>query len=141
MDPYKNGDGKSEGNPPRMERSIIGLRWDDKVTNSQVRMLTRMEDVGYKTKKLKGKFAEHVAREVGQKWNQKILNWRPYESMRNRGRFALRWSDELKKESGSQWQRRAQDRRRWKTSVETYAQKMGKCVVTSPAAPVNTLSK
>ncbi len=41
----------------RMERPIIGLRWDDKVMNSQVRMVTQMEDVGYKTKKLKVKFA------------------------------------------------------------------------------------
>ncbi len=48
----------------RMERSIIGLRWDDKVTKSRVRMVTQMEDVGFKTKKLKGKFAGHVAREV-----------------------------------------------------------------------------
>ncbi len=85
-----------------------------------------MEDVVHNTKKLKGKFVEHVAREVGQKWNQKILNRRPSENMRNRGKPALRWSDGFKKEFGSQWQRRAQDRRRWRTSVEAYAQKWSK---------------
>ncbi len=59
-----------------------------------------MEDVEYKTKNLKSKFAGHVAREVGQKWNQKMLNWSPYENTRKRGRPALRRSEELEKEFG-----------------------------------------
>ncbi len=73
----------------KMEKPIMGLRWDDKVTNSEVIKVTQMEDVGYKTKKVKGKLVEDVSREVGQKWNQEILNWRPYENTRG-GRPALR---------------------------------------------------
>ncbi len=53
-----------------------------------------------------------MAREVGQKWNQKILNWRPYENTRNRSRLSLRWRDELNEEFGSPWQSMAQDHER-----------------------------
>ncbi len=63
-----------------MERSIIALRWYDKVTNSQMRKVMQMEDVGYKTKKLKSKFAGYVAREVGQKWNQKFWIGNPMKT-------------------------------------------------------------
>ncbi len=124
----------------RMERSIIGLRWDDKVTNSQVRLVTQVKGVGYKTKKLKSKFVGHVAREVREKWNQKNLNWRLYENIRNRGRPALKWSDELKQEfgfCGKGGLKIAEDGGpAWR-----YMPKMCKGVVASPAAPVFTLSK
>ncbi len=79
--------------------------------------------------------AEHVAWEVGQKWSQKILNWRPSENPRKRDRPALRWSDELNEEFGSRGQRVAQDRRRWRTSVEEYARKWVKVLRPSSAAP------
>ncbi len=59
----------------RMKTLIIGLRWHDKVTNGQVRKVTQMGDVGYKTKKLKGKFAGYVARKVGLKQGDYKHRW------------------------------------------------------------------
>ncbi|GFN76769.1 endonuclease-reverse transcriptase [Plakobranchus ocellatus] len=39
---------------------------------------------------------------------------------RDRGRTEARWMDDIRKAAGPQWQRKAQGRRKWKTSAEGY---------------------
>ncbi len=52
-----------------MECGLMGIKKLDKIKNLGVRDQTRAVDVGYTVKKLKLKFAGHVARERGQKWD------------------------------------------------------------------------
>ncbi len=55
-----------------MERRIVGARWEDKITNEEIREKTGVEDIGGVIKKLKWTFARHVARVEGKKWDGKI---------------------------------------------------------------------
>ncbi len=105
---------------------MLRLRWIHKITNAKLEEIMGMTDVAYFIKKLESKSARHVAREKGEKWNQKILHWRPYDKSRDRGRPPLRWRDEIIAEMGPHWQRRAQNKKKRKTNVEAYAQKWAK---------------
>ncbi len=48
-----------------MERKIAGIR-SEKVSNERLRKMTRGRDLGYTIRKLKMKYAGHVAQERGE---------------------------------------------------------------------------
>ncbi len=84
-----------------MERKILGIRWDEKMTNREKIRRMGAQDTGYIIKNLKWKFAGHVAQEQGEKWNKIILNWGPYENKWHRGRSSQRWADKLRTGNGT----------------------------------------
>ncbi len=43
------------------ERKIVGIRWEQKVNNKRLREITRGRFLGYTIRKLKMKYARHVA--------------------------------------------------------------------------------
>ncbi|GFN85665.1 endonuclease-reverse transcriptase [Plakobranchus ocellatus] len=47
--------------------------------------------------------------------------WQPRSGRRDRGRPEARRMGDIRRASGPQWQRKAQDRRKWKTSAEGYS--------------------
>ncbi len=65
-----------------MDRSIIGIRKKEKTRSEDIRKRTMMVDTGYKTKKLKWKYAGHTARLKPVRWGNKVEVWTPHESKR-----------------------------------------------------------
>ena len=55
------------------------------------------------------------------KWNLATTVWTPYEHKRKKGRPAMRWIDEIKRTTGPQWTRAAQNRVSWRKVVEAHA--------------------
>ncbi len=88
-----------------MERSVIGIRKKEKTRSEDIRKRTMMVDIGYKTKKLKWKYAGHTARQKLVRWGNKVEVWTPYESKRLRGRLLTKWRDEITRQVGHPWRR------------------------------------
>ena len=104
-----------------MLRRILGIKLIDKFKNREIKDRAQTRCIGYICKKIKMKYAGHLAREKNPgKWNLALTTCIPYENKRKRGRPAIRWVDEIKKVTGPQWIRVAQDRMRWNVS-ETHA--------------------
>ncbi|KAI8430209.1 hypothetical protein MSG28_000557 [Choristoneura fumiferana] len=70
-------------------------------------------------KKLKWKWAGHVARMDDEKWTKKLTTWKGPLGKRNRGR-PVRWLDEKLKTAGSNWKERATDRIVWRKMEEAF---------------------
>lgn len=61
------------------------------------RIRTGKKDIGKTIKKIKWKYAEHVARSNKGKWIEKTLDWMSYNGERKKWRFGTRWRDEIVK--------------------------------------------
>ncbi|GFN99517.1 endonuclease-reverse transcriptase [Plakobranchus ocellatus] len=53
-------------------------------------------------------------------WTKRCTEWQSQLGRRDWGRPQARWMDDIRRAVGAQWQRKAQDRREWKTSAEGY---------------------
>ena len=103
-----------------MERILIGVTRRDKVTNQNLRMKTNVRDIIREIKTKKWRWAGHLARQCANRWTLKVTNWTPRTCVRRKGRPSRRWSDELKEHAGVTWQRKAQNRLRWKIDEEAF---------------------
>ncbi len=56
----------------------------------------------------------HMVREEIGKWHVKTTFWTPHNFKRGKGRPALCWSDEINKNLGMDWIRKARNRDKWK---------------------------
>jgi hypothetical protein len=106
-----------------MERSIIDVKRRDRVRNALVRKKTGATDIRYLIKKMKYRYAGHISRKEGNRWEKILLDWTPYGNKRNRGRPRLRWEDEIRKHLGGLWQRDTKNRKSWERIGEAYAQR------------------
>ncbi len=79
-----------------MMRSILNIKKKDKFKITEIKKKFTTQDVGYRAKKLKLKYAGHMGREEIGKWNVKTTFWTPHNFKRGKGRPALHWSDEIK---------------------------------------------
>ena len=66
---------------------------------------------------------QDTSRKGNNGWEQKLLNWTPYDHKRRRGRPKIRWRDEIRNHVGLAWQRDAKDRTHWEMIGEAYAQR------------------
>ncbi len=105
-----------------MERKICGVSKLQKITNEEIRKRTGARDISEITRKLKWRYAGHLARLQKDTWAKKVLEWYPVGEKRRRGRPARRWRDELVGEAGITWQRKARNRREWEADGEAYVQ-------------------
>ena len=78
-----------------MERSMIGVTWQDHITNEWLRNKTKVRDIIKFIKSNKWKWAGHVARMHDNRWTYQLTDWRPMDGTRARGRPLKRWRDEL----------------------------------------------
>ena len=106
-----------------MERSMIGVTLRDRKRNSWIRAKTGVIDIAAKIAKLKWQWAGHVVRLTDNRWTKLTTEWRPRTGKRNTGRPKTRWSDDIKKEAGPLWTRKAEDRDEWRRIGEAYVQK------------------
>ncbi|GFN82587.1 endonuclease-reverse transcriptase, partial [Plakobranchus ocellatus] len=67
------------------------------------------------------RWAGNIAREKCNKWAKKrCTEWQPGLGRGDRGRPEAIWMDDIRKAAEPEWQRTAQDRRKWTTSTESY---------------------
>lgn len=104
-----------------MERSILKIKVKDRVRNEKIREETDAIDVGYRIRKLKYKYAGHVMRMGQERWVKRVIEWRPFDRKRGRGRPATRWRDEIVKSLGTEWGRLTHNREEWRQIGEAYA--------------------
>lgn len=62
-----------------MERSVTGTNLKDRIKSIKIRKLTGTKDIRYIIKKLKLKYAGHVERSTGNKWERQVLYETPYD--------------------------------------------------------------
>ncbi|XP_030766839.1 uncharacterized protein LOC115890677 [Sitophilus oryzae] len=72
---------------------------------------------------LRHEFAGHNVRQKVDRWNKCIVNWRPWENRRSRGRPQMRWADDLRKHAGTRWMSTATESEEWKRLGEAYVQR------------------
>ena len=105
-----------------MERSLVGVNKRDRVRNTDLRKRTGTIDVAYKIKKLKWKYAGHLARMDNQRWGKLVTEWIPYDKKRRKGRPTARCKDGITKITGTMWERVAYNRSGWPVAGKFYAQ-------------------
>ncbi|KAG6462790.1 hypothetical protein O3G_MSEX013475 [Manduca sexta] len=104
-----------------MERSILNIKLKDKIKLINIRNKTKVIDVPYTVKKLKWEWAGHMLRNSKNKWTKDVTMWYSRDGKRRQGRQNIRWEDDIKKIAGPTWQRKAANRKLWKTLGEAYA--------------------
>lgn len=104
-----------------MERSMIGVRRQDRLRNVQIREKTKLSDILERIDLQKWRWTGHMLRSRQEKWSQIITQWYPRDGKRSQGRQQMRWEDELKLTAGPKWRRVAQDRKQWKLLEEAFA--------------------
>lgn len=76
-----------------------------------IREKTKAKDVKCIIKLLKFKYAGHLVKTEGKRWNKRIASWTLYENKMNRGRPKIRCGDEIINKVGIVWKRLAENRR------------------------------
>ena len=95
----------------KMERSMLGVTWEDRKTNEWIRDQTKVKDILEKANGQKWTWAGHISRIKDNRWTVSFTEWRPMDGKRARGRSMRRWRDELDSYWQSvTWKRNAQDR-------------------------------
>lgn len=104
-----------------MERAMLGVTRRDRIPNNTIRLRTGLKDIVKHITELKWRWAGHVARFKDNRWTKRIIEWRPRQDKRSRGRPPSRWTDDLKRIAPN-WIAIAQERKTWKTLEEAYVQ-------------------
>ena len=80
---------------------------------------TKTTDIIEYTLKQKWRWAGHIARMKDNRWTNRCTDWQPRRGKRSRGRPS-RWRDDITRKEGTAWNRKATDRKQWKTMIEGY---------------------
>ncbi|CAH2245003.1 jg6943 [Pararge aegeria aegeria] len=89
-----------------MERATLGVSLQDRIRNDEIRRRAKVSDIAQRISKLKWQWAGLVCRRTDGRWGRRVLEWRPRIGKRSVGRPPARWTDDLKKVSGSGWNER-----------------------------------
>ena len=101
---------------------MLGITRRDRKANEWIRAQTKVEDIIKTAKKMKWRWAGHIARRTDGRWTTNVLHWIPREKKRPRRRPNARWVDEIKRFSGGTWMKIASDRDMWKEKEEAFIQ-------------------
>jgi hypothetical protein len=113
---------KIRSSQSKMERCILGIKWQEHKTNLFVKSQTQFRDILKSIKQSKWRWAGHIARaDPSQSWAAAILQWVP-KGKRNRGRQRMRWEDEIVKFSDKNWIAKTSNRGDWRCAGEAFAQ-------------------
>ena len=107
----------------RCLRSILRVKWSDKISNQCIWKRSKQEDIETQIKRRKWRWVGHTMRKEPNNTTRVALQWNP-QGHRRRGRPTTTWrrssSSELQKE-GLNWKsvvEKAQHRVWWKSVVE-----------------------
>lgn len=70
-----------------MERKMLQSNLKDYKRNKCIPNIINVKDAKEKVVELKWAFAGHTARQKFDRWNRKIIQWRPWELKREKGSF------------------------------------------------------
>ena len=103
-----------------MGREKLGLKLQDKIPCSEIRNRTKIIGITEYVLKQRWRWAGHTARMKDNRWTKRCTEWQPRRGKRSRGRPCRRWQDDITRKEGTTWNRKATDRRQWKTLMEEY---------------------
>ncbi|GFN92895.1 endonuclease-reverse transcriptase [Plakobranchus ocellatus] len=103
-----------------MKRKMLKIKLKDSIPTIEIRKKAQVIDVVQYIQRQKWRWAGQTARENGNRWTKRCIEWQSRSGRGDRGRPEARWMDDIRRAAGPQWQREAQDRRKWKKSVEGY---------------------
>ncbi|MGH0140410.1 UNVERIFIED_CONTAM: hypothetical protein FKN15_011087 [Acipenser sinensis] len=86
-----------------IERRMIGVKRTDRISNEQMRQMTKVKDAVELADKSKKSWASHLARRTDGRWTLAVTEWLPLDIKRPLGRPATRWRDQLRQEIGRNW--------------------------------------
>ena len=69
-----------------MERAMLKISRTDRVRNTEIREKTRLKDIGGAIIEIKWRWAGHLMRRNDGRWAKRIVEWRPRDGWRGRGR-------------------------------------------------------
>ena len=101
-------------------RRILGVRWQDRVTNDTIREITKVPWIDEWLMANRWRWLGHVLRMDQQRIIREVIDWEPVGT-RRRGRPRPTWMRTIKKEAGNEWEMlpdRAQDRVVWRDYVK-----------------------
>ncbi len=53
---------------------MVEIRWEERISNEEVRRKIATDDIGKRLKKLKWTFVGHMTRKEGRKWDDRVQN-------------------------------------------------------------------
>ncbi|CAH2237178.1 jg11151 [Pararge aegeria aegeria] len=83
---------------------MLGVSLRDQIRNEEIRRRTRVTDIATRVTKLNWQWAGHIARGTDGRCDPKVLEWRLHTSKRSVGWSPTRWTDVIKRVTGSRWQ-------------------------------------
>ena len=96
-----------------MERCMLDITRRDRKRITWIRNYTKLY-IMERIKRLKWKWAGHIARRQDNRWTTSILDWYPCCGVkRPRRRPHARWIDEIRKVARVNWMAKASDRSEW----------------------------
>ncbi|KAG7311162.1 hypothetical protein JYU34_002159 [Plutella xylostella] len=107
-------------NQRAMERSMLGIKRADRITNEKIRKTTKIDDIITTTRLMKWQWAGHIMRCEDNRWTRLTTEWIPRDGKRSVGRPRIRWSDELKA-FHPVWWREASNRNVWRKMGSEFA--------------------
>ncbi|CAH2238646.1 jg13037 [Pararge aegeria aegeria] len=104
------------------ERAMLGVSLSVQIRNEEIRRRTTVIDIAQRVAKLNWQWAGHIAWRTDGRCGLKMLEWQPRAGKRSVGRPQTKWTDDIRRVSGSRWRQAAQDRGLWNSLQNTYVQ-------------------
>lgn len=60
-----------------MERRILNIKLQDRITNTEIRRRTKVKDIVERICTLKWNWAGHIGRMTDNRWTRRVIEWRP----------------------------------------------------------------
>ena len=104
----------------RCLRRILRVRWQQRVSNAEIRRRSQQEALSVKTRKARLRWFGHVSRMEGGRITKQAMEWRPRSGQRRRGGQRMTWQRTVEgdlERMSTTWTeagRLAKDRRGWK---------------------------
>ncbi|GFO08757.1 endonuclease-reverse transcriptase [Plakobranchus ocellatus] len=92
---------------------MLSIKLKNRIPTIEIRKKTQVIDV-----------VQYIQRQIAtgkdNRWTKRCTEWQPMSGRRDRGTPEARWMDDIRRAVGPQWQMKAQDRKKWKTSAEGF---------------------
>ena len=99
---------------------MMKIRKIQKIPHKEIREKTGVIDALSYSRKLKWRWAGHVARTTDDRWTIRATVWPGPAGYRRRGRPLARWVDDITHIAGRDWLRVASNRDKWNSLEEAF---------------------
>jgi hypothetical protein len=106
----------------KMERTILKVKWSQRISNEIIRKRSKWKDVAVTSKTLKWSWAGHLQRLNDDRLAKEVELWSP-QGCRRIGKPKQRWKQEIEEHASFLWRKKARNRTTWKKLGESFAQK------------------